>query len=237
MKSRFNLSKTLFPILASLFLVIFYSGCSDSNVTDPGTDPVSSNVSISIKSNNAQDDPLNEIVINEAKALLTEIEFELEGSGIEHEIKPGPIVVHFNTTGGMTTLTTGNVPAGVYNKVKFQLHKPEDYETIPDPEFREGTSGNLRYSFIIKGSYNGNSFVYKSKKSINLVINFSSPINFQTSSRNITVLINTAGWFKNGNIVLDPRDTDNEDMIDNNLENSFEGAFKDDDKNGSPDDN
>lgn len=225
----------LLIILAAL--VISAIGCGDSDISNPNSTASDKSVSISAKVDNTIDNPAEDILIEEAKALITEIEFELEGSGIEHEIKPGPVVVHFNTSGGMTTFTTGNVPAGVYNKVKFQLHKPEDTEPIPDPEFREGTSGNLRYSFIIKGKYNGNSFVFKSRKSINLVINFSTPVNFREAGRNITIIINTSSWFKNGNITLDPRDPSNENEIDDNLKNSFRRAFRDDDKNGQPDDN
>ncbi|RPI13780.1 MAG: hypothetical protein EHM58_17820 [Ignavibacteriae bacterium] len=227
-------------LTAILALMLFYAGgCGDTSIinTDPSVTN-DKNVSISVKSENgALDNPSANIVIDEAKALITEVEFELEGSGIEQEVHAGPFVINFNVAGGIQLAALGKVPAGVYNKVKFQIHKPEDSESIPDPEFREGTSGNQRYSFIIKGKYNGNSFIYKSKKSVNLVINFSTPVNFQETTRNLTIIFDFNTWFKNGTVELDPRNPENEDEIDDNLKNSFKRAFKDDDKNGMPDDN
>ncbi len=196
------------------------------------------NVSVSLMGdNNAFDDPADQIVITDAKALISEVEFELEGTETEHEIHIDPVVVHLNNTGSVEVFTTGKIPAGVYDKVKFQLHKPEDNETPPDPEFKEGTSGNQRYSFIIKGTINGNSFIYKSRKTVNLVINFSTPINLQQAGINLTMIFNSSLWFKNGNAVIDPRNPSNENQIDDNLKNSFKRAFRDDDKDGHPDDN
>lgn len=234
---NFDLTK-LVLLLGVLFLLLLQmTGCGDAGVMTPESKS-SDNASISLMAdNNSLDNPADVIVITEAKALLREIEFELEGSGIEHEINAGPIVVHFNFSGVVETISTGKIPAGVYDKVKFQIHKPEDNETLPDPEFKEGESGNQRYSFIIKGTFNGNSFVYKSRKSANLVVNFSSPINFQETGINLTMIFNSGIWFKNGNIYLDPRNSSNDDLIDDNLRNSFKRAFKDDDKDGHPDDN
>jgi hypothetical protein len=234
---NFDLTKLVLLFGLLFLLLLQMTGCGDAGVINPESKS-SDNATVSLKGDdNAFDDPAGVIVITEAKALLREIEFELEGSGIEHEINAGPIVVHFNFSGAVETILAGKIPAGVYNKVKFQIHKPEDNETPPDPEFKEGTSGNQRYSFIIKGTYNGNSFVYKSRKSANLVVNFSSPVNFQETGINLTMIFNSSTWFKNGNIFLDPRNPSNEDLIDNNLKNSFKRAFKDDDKDGRPDDN
>jgi hypothetical protein len=43
-------------------------------------------------------------------------------------------------------------------------------------------------------------------------------------------------WFKNGGgIEIDPRDSGNENTIDDNLSNSFKNVFKDDDRNGVDD--
>ncbi len=227
----------IFLLLGFLFLLLIQlAGCGDSGVVTPksGDD----NVSISVMNDNGGlDNPPASIVITEAKALIREVEFELEGSGIEYEIHNAAFVVHFNLSGAVEVISAGKIPSGVYDKVKFQIHKPEDNETPPDPEFKEGTSGNQRFSFIIKGTYNGSSFVYKSRKSVNLVVNFNRPINLQETGINLTIIINSDSWFKNGSIVLDPRDPSNESIIDENIKNSFKRAFKDDDKDGRPDDN
>lgn len=234
LKSVTNKVVMTFGLLTLLLILI--SGCSDSSATNPTSSSSSGNsLSVSVKSDNSMDNPADEIVITEAKALITEIEFELEGSGTNQEIKAGPIVVNFNLSGGIQTILSSNIPTGVYDKVKFQIHKPEDTESIPDPEFREGESGNQRYSFIVKGTYNGSSFVYKSRKSASIVINFDNAINLQAASLNLTVLFNHLQWFKSGQIILDPRNSSHENEIDDNIKSSFKRAFKDDDKNGSPD--
>ncbi len=234
---NFDLTKLVLLFGVLFLLLLQMTGCGDAGLMTPESKS-SDNASISLKAdNNALDNPADVIVITEAKALLREIEFELEGSGIEHEINAGPIVVHFNLSGAVETISAGKIPAGVYDKVKFQIHKPEDNETPPDPEFKEGESGNQRYSFIIKGTFNGNSFVYKSRKSANLVVNFSTPVNFQETGINLTMIFNSSIWFRNGNMYLDPRNSSNDNLIDDNLRNSFKRAFKDDDKDGHPDDN
>ncbi len=221
-----------------VFLLIFAVGCSDdSSTTNPiGTGSGSDNVTLSVKSDETVLDNAD-LIITEAKALITEVELETEPSGQSHHVRISPFVIYFNMSGTLISVTTGNLPSGTYNKIQFKIHKPEDTEVIPDPEFRTGSSGNQRFSFIVKGTYNGSSFVYRSKKSANLVINFNSLINLQSGAKNITVLVNPTLWFKNGNIVIDPNNSQNENTIDDNLKNSFRKAFKDDDKNGRPDDN
>jgi hypothetical protein len=231
------LFSTLFTGALFILLLIFAAGCGDnSSVVSTGGNNgnTTDNVSLSIKNDEAADNPLA-LTITEAKALITELEVETEPSGSSQHIRISPFVIYFNMSGSLVSVTTGNLPSGTYNKIKFKIHKPEDNEPIPDPDFRTGTSGNQRYSFIIKGTYNGNSFTYRSKRSANLVISFNSPISHQSGERNITVLVNPMAWFNNGS--LDPTNPANEDAIDDNLKNSFRRAFKDDNKDGRPDDN
>jgi len=221
-----------------LILITLIWGCGDNGISSGNNNNGngSDNVSLSVKTGNVTDNPAS-IVIDEAKALITEAEVEQEPSGTEHQIRISPFVVYFNLTGTLITVTTGSIPEGLYNKIKFKVHKPEDNEPIPDPEFREGPSGNQRFSFIIKGKYNGINFVYKSRKSANIVFVFPTAINMQQMARNITVLINPALWFKNGSLEIDPGNPSNENLIDDNIKNSFKRAFKDDNKDGLPDDN
>ena len=240
MNNKKTLRRTvLFPSLL-IFIIALVSGCSDNGFSvaenNNGGGNGNDNVSLSIKTDNSTDNPPS-IIIDEAKALINEVEAEQEPSGAEQHIRIAPFVVHFNMNGTLITVTSGNIPSGLYNKIKFKVHKPEDNETPPDPEFKEGSSGSLRYSFIIKGRYNGVPFVYKSRKSANLVLIFPYPISLQEAARNITVLINPSLWFFNGSGQIDPRDPNHENEIDDYLKNSFKRAFKDDNKDGRPDDN
>lgn len=227
--------------LGALFLILLLltSGCGDSTVgsnNENGGNTTDGNTSVSTMLDNEVFDAMS-INITEAKALITEVELETEPSGTSHYIRIEPFVINFNTGGAVVTVTSGNLPSGTFNKIKFKIHKPEDTEPIPDPEFREGTSGNQRYSFIIKGTYNGSNFVYKSRKSMNMVINLAAPITTGNGSRNITILVNPVLWFNSNGGILDPGNANNADEIDDNLKNSFKRAFKDDNKDGLPDDN
>jgi hypothetical protein len=239
MKTKKTVTTTMYLGALFLILLLLTSGCGDSSVNSDngsGSNGTGDNTSVSAKLDNEIFDAINP-VITEAKALITEVELETEPSGLSHHIRIQPFVIYFNTGGAVVTVTSGNLPSGTFNKIKFKIHKPEDTEPIPDPEFREGTSGNQRYSFIIKGTYNGNNFVYKSRKSMNMVINLASPITTGNGSRNITILVNPVLWFSHNGGVLDPVNPNNADEIDDNIKGSFKRAFKDDDKNGSPDDN
>lgn len=239
MKSNRSLRSTV--LMAALFITLLAtaSGCGENSSavnSSTGSNGTDGNTSVSVMLDNSATNPA-EISITEAKALITEVELETEPSGTSQHIRITPFVIYFNTGGAVVTVTSGNLPSGTWNKIKFKIHKPEDTEQIPDPEFREGSSGNQRYSFIIKGTYNGNSFVFKSRKSVNMVINLATPIVTGNGSRNITIAVNPGLWFKNGTVIIDPGNPENTDIIDDNLKNSFRRAFKDDDKNGLPDGN
>ena len=216
----------------SLFMILgfIFSGCSETNsVTAPNTD----NLSLSVKvSDVALDNPLASIQITEAKALISEFEIEATDS-VSQEMKLTPFVINFDLTSNLREVLSVYIPTKTYRKVKFQIHKPEDAETPPDPEFKDA---NGRYSFIIKGTYNGNAFVFKSKKSVNLVINMNGNVYIGSGKVNISMLINKLMWFKNsGGNEIDPRESGNENTIDDNLRTSFKSVFKDDDRNGVDD--
>ena len=118
------------------------------------------------------------------------------------------------------------------HKIKFEIHKPNNNDPIPDPEFRDA-QGN--YSVIAKGSYNGVPFIYKSKKSAHQILSFPNNLVITESAKtNVTLKVNPYTWFISNGVYLDPTDTANENDIDNNIKDSFK-AFKDDDKNGIPD--
>ena len=209
------------------------SGCDENGgITVPSG---VSELTVSVKSDDAILDNPASIVITEAKALIMDVEFEKQSNGKDELHQRGPFVLSFNTNGTIKEMGTQYIIRDNYTKIKFQLHKPEETETPSDPEFKEGTGTNQRYSFIIKGTYNGSSFVYKSKQSANLVINFAQVENINLKKANITVLFNKLKWFKNGSSEVNPNDPQNAGLIDINIKNSFSKVFRDDDKNGQPD--
>jgi hypothetical protein len=232
------MNKTIMKFLIILFgtaITLNFIGCDENGgITVPSG---VSELTVSLKSDdNAQDNPAS-IVITEAKALIANVEFEKLSNGKDELHQRGPFVIHLKLDGTVQEMGTQYIIRDNYTKIKFQLHKPDDNETPPDPEFSEGTGINQRFSFIIKGVYNGSSFVYKSKQTANLVINFDKTENINLKKANVTVVYSKLKWFKNGSTELNPNDPQNESIIDNNIKNSFLKVFRDDNKDGIPDGN
>jgi hypothetical protein len=228
---QFGVSKYFF-IAALFFAAVFMTalpGCDENGgITIPSG---ATELTLSMRS----DETLDNITITEAKALVTDVQYERESSGRNQLHHTGPFVINFALNGSLTELLTGYIVRDKYTKAKFQIHKPGESETVSDPEFKEGTAESQRFSFIIKGTYNGTSFVYKSKKTMDLTINMNKVINVNLKKQNITISLNETGWFKNGTAELNPNEPNNAVLIDNNIANSFKVAFLDDNKDGTPD--
>jgi hypothetical protein len=230
---KLNKLKTAGGLLL-LSIAIIFSGCSNNTGNPVNSTGSQSDMSVSIKADNSANNPSSVIVIDDAKALITEVEFEKEGTAENEGVHIDPFVIHFKTDGTIGELTNATIKAGTFTKIKFKIHKPDDNEVLTDPEFREGSGGNQRFSFIIKGTIDGNPFVFKSKQSASIVINLDNNISLNSLNKNVTVLFNTK-WFDVNGVTIDPRDPGNENDIDNNLHGSFNRAFEDNDKNGVPD--
>jgi len=214
-------------------MIIYFSACNDLFVIS--NPPDSNKTSVSFKNDGGQNTPLNQVTVSDAKALVTQVELETGGQVEDNEITKGPFVVNFILNGTIATVDTGSIPDGDFVKVKYNIHKPDDNEIPPDPEFRDGSNSSQRYSFIIKGFVNGNSFIYKSRQSINIIITLDKMISLTNNKLNVTVLFNSNSWFVSNGTVLDPRDPGNSSTIDDNIKNSFRRAFQDNDMNGIPD--
>ncbi len=184
---------------------------------------------------NVFDNPLAGVLISEAKALITDIQYERERDGLNQLHHPGPYVLYLTLDGSLKELMKGYVVRDVYTKVKFEVHKAEDNQSVPDPEFIDGPGENQRYSFIVRGTYNGTPFVYKSKKSMDIVIDLNKSTNINLKNENLTIVFNKSTWFTSGTTILDPNNAQNVNTIDNNIKNSFKSAFLDNNKDGIPD--
>jgi hypothetical protein len=228
-------------MIAVLFTGFLFGGCTNSaNPLDPagGNNGSSGESQVSFSTmleDGITDDPTATLVITEAKALITEVEIEMSDS--TRSYRRDMFVIYFNTDGSLQTALSSRMPKGTFKKIKFKVHKPEDFETPPDSDFKIGNSGNQRFSFIVRGTYNGSPFLFRSRKSMNIVLNFATVTNIVNGSSNLTMLVDKMRWFTvNGNLV-NPTNSSYEDDIEDNIKNSFRKIFKDDDRNGRPDDN
>ncbi len=92
---------------------------------------------------------------------------------------------------------------------------------------------------VVKGSYQGFSFIYKSGKSAHQKLSFPNSLIITSSGKsNITLHVKPYIWFTENGVYLDPRIPANANKIDNNIKDNINNnfkAFKDNDRNGIPD--
>jgi len=177
------------------------------------------------------------VLIDTAKILVTRIKLNATGGGADQDYRSGPYVVFLGDT-NLHQITAGDVPQGTYSQVKFEIHKPDQNESVPDPDFREGPSGDQRFSMVIIGHYQGNRFVFKSRNTINQSITIDPAVVIDDSIgvANLTLNVDYDLWFSNGGNDLDPTDTtsSNVSAIENSIRDAFR-AFRDDDRDGDDD--
>lgn len=236
------------------FLAVFlfqFQGCN----TTPNN-PDGSTVSISFASTGSLNKiNLTSIELDTIKILIRDVKLENEsdsaddeshsgmhsGPGSEYrseDIKVGPFVVYLNLNGITTDFAVNNIPAGSYNEIKFKIHQIQGSEVPPDPEFKDGNDESHRYSVIVKGKYNSVPFIYKSRKSAHQKVRLDSLLVVQENSvTNLSISVDPASWFMDGQTELDPTDSSNAPIIDNNIARSFKSAFRDDNHDGECDDN
>jgi len=187
---------------------------------------------------------LESIELDTIKILMRDIKLEFESDSIpghhgEHHphrsegVKAGPFVVYLNLNGTTTDFAVADIPAGFYNEIKFKIHKVEGSEIPPDPEFKEGENESQRYSVIVKGKYNNVPFIYKSRKPAHQKVRLDSLLEVvENTLTDLTITVDPGSWFLNGTTELDPTDSTNFNLIDNNIARSFRGAYCETHHNG-----
>ena len=232
--TKFKLTRGfLVMALTAVLLTTGYYGCDDSSVTTE-TD----NVSLSITSSkDSIGDSQGILILDTVKILIKDIKLDV-ASNIQDStnFKTGPFVLFLNLTSEVNNIGSAIIPEGTYDKLKFEIHKLNDNEPLPDPEFADA---NGRYSVIVKGRYLGQYFVYKSSESAHQKLNFQFSISVLSKTlSNITLVAKPYIWFIKNGAYLDPRDPSNSNDIDNNIKDNIKNnlkAFRDNDKNGLPD--
>lgn len=178
----------------------------------------------------------NVLQITEAKFLLRKLTLKFDEASNESDVKLGPFVVYLDLTPRIVSVGLAKIPYGLYDAIKFQVHKPNPNENISDPDFSHSTS--IRYSVVTKGFFNGVPFDYRSSVTVAKEIEFENhPISVSAVPQvvYITVRVNPFSWFTENGVILDPSDENNKHEIDQNIKNSLRRAFRDMDRDGNPD--
>ncbi len=98
-------------------------------------------------------------------------------------------VVDLDLTGRASTVPVGVVPPGAWERPTFNIHKPEDDEAVPDPDFKAGSSGHQRFSVIVRGDIEGTPFVPKVRDSMRQRVAFSPPFRVREGDDPVVVTL------------------------------------------------
>ena len=170
-----------------------------------------------------------QITLDEVKLLVKTVKFYRAEDEEETEFHSDAVAVTLDLGGEPTTIAVADVPPDAYRRVTFVIHKPEDTEPIPDPDFRDSPSGNDRYSVIVSGTVDGAPFVLKVRDSIQQRIEFNPALVVSEDGGpvDVTLLTDVAAWFvSDSGQPLDPRDENDADEIADRIDDSF-GALGD----------
>ena len=220
-------------VMCVLAMVLLWAGCKDQGVEPPLSDH---NVQLSVQAaGSVLHKPSHEVLhITSVKILLKRISFSQAGSDDSTDVHSGPLVVELNLDAKMTPVAATRISPGVYDRVRFEIHKAEDSDSVPDSVFRSGSNGNDRFSVVITGYYHETPFTFMSRESAHQELVLSPPVTVtEDGAANVTLKVDPYAWFTVGELILDPFNQDTE--IDGRIKGSFASAFKDNDRNGEPD--
>ena len=166
---------------------------------------------------------------------------ETEGSddGCE-EFETGPIIVELPMDGGVIPISVSNIPADIYDELRFKVHKPED-TTPEDLAFLAANPDFDGVSIRVEGDFNGTTFLFETDLNEEQRQPLSPPLTVEAGvALNVTFSVDVMTWFKalDGSLI-DPvtanKGQANEQLVKDNIEASID-IFEDNDKDGSSDD-
>lgn len=232
------------------------TACTDS--TGPASSPVS--LSFSTKTLNssgasmqangsafdvAVTDGGNTLVITRVQMVLREIELKQSNtvacpdvvsssSDDCEELSIGPLLLDLPLSTAVLTPVSVSIPAGTYRELELELHKPGD--DARDQAFKTANPAFADMSIRVQGTYNGQVFVFTSRVSEEMELEFNPPLTIGETGGNVTVQIDVAAWFRSASgAVIDPATANigglNEGIVKTNIKASFH-ALEDDDRDG-----
>lgn len=212
--------RTFSLILALCIPMIAAGGC---DTTQSRTDqPGQLRVVMQIDTNPVSIEPFNaavsdDILILEEVKMFVE-EFELEGENFELEIENFVVDLPLNET--PFVLFDQQIPGAKLEELELEIDKPDDDVNLQDPDFR---NENGSYSIIVKGTFNGNPFVFRSQKEFEFEFEWEPPISIsEDEGATVVVAIDLSKWFlQEDGTNLDPRDESHASKINSNIKKSF----------------
>ena len=154
------------------------------------------------------------------------------------ELEAGPILVDL-PLGGVERMFEATVPAGTFDELKFQIHKPSADGDAADQAFLAANPDFAGISVRVKGTFNGADFTFTSDLNVEQELRFAPPVTVTAGTpAKLTVSLDLSGWFRSDGTLVDPataaKDGTNERLVRDNIIRSFH-TFKDNDEDGRDD--
>ncbi len=179
---------------------------------------------------------VDSVKINKVRILLSRIKLHLKNNSNENDDKAfqtGPFVFVGDSTGSYFNLANGQIDAGTYDKIKFEIHRfePNELSQYKNNQTFKDFATDKRYTTIFEGiAYkNGEAFpfTYNGTVTANLSLNFETPVVLlEIITSNIYLQINPLSLLKSGDSILDPRDEGNSNQIDNLIKSAIKAIKK-----------
>ncbi|MFP8488717.1 hypothetical protein ACKGJO_06405 [Gracilimonas sp. Q87] len=234
-----NFSRLFTPLTLLFAALLITTGCDLANSDNDGPKDVAVKMQVNTNSTAAKYKAVSLDSLTEIKFLVEELELEsVSDDSADFEVEN--LIVNLPLDGSPIELTSHGIPYGLYDEFEMEIENDDDENTINDPDFiKDGDDDG--YSMVIKGSYNGEEFMFRTDTDFEIELDLNPPLEISETSGSPSVAINIdpSGWFvdSQGNS-LDPTDPNNKEIIEENIENSFdaEGDDDDDDEDDQDDD-
>ena len=168
----------------------------------------------------------NSLEIQEVKLFIEKMELKsITDDSSDFEIEN--FIANLPLDGSPLVITEKQIPAGLYDEFELEIEKPDDDDVqINDSDFRDETGS---YSLVVKGLFNGEEFTFRNSEDFEIEMDLNPPLEIaEAESSTLVISIDVDNWFTGSNgETLDPKDSNNTDVINDNIENSFDG-FEDD---------
>lgn len=228
--------RTFSAIIVGIFLS-FMIGCADSSSpsqdatvntrTEMGSTSVTSTSYKAGQVVQSEGLTCDSLHISSATLLISSMKLHRDGSDSSKDgtIRTIPFVAEFNSALGARMVSTVTVPAGTYDKIKFEFHKLQDGLEdllINDPIFGEFVTGG-RYTAIIKGEVFvagvAYPFIFRSSRTENVQVHLDPAVTFEDGKEyNLYLTFDPSAVFAQVlGRPLDPRDADNQKEIEQQI--------------------
>jgi hypothetical protein len=173
-------------------------------------------------------DTVESITISSVRLMINELKLQQKDSISEIKVKTGAVILSVDGSGPELTVTSA-IPNAAYDKVHLKFHRFNDAEVAQysgNPEFADFSTPD-HYTIIFEGTVTANGstvpFTYGSKYEEDLKLDVED---FSVNANTLSVLalqLDVPLIFrdKDSGAILDPRDPENANRIDNEVKASL----------------